>query len=76
MSFKILLINKNYPNMKTPKCWSTKFQPHILLINKISISNFVDQQNVHVHYQLLLGGTAPPAVALAKFLAAMLNPKP
>lgn len=43
----------------------------ILLINKIlNMGNhhFVDQQNLHFHYQLLQGGSAPPAVALPNFL--------
>jgi hypothetical protein len=54
-----MLINKK-------NCWSTKFRPQILLINKIVI----------FQYYLLPRGTAPPAVALAKFLGAILNPKP
>ena len=79
-----LLINKNViqnfidqqnlQNGEPPKCWSTKFPPQILLINKISTSHFVDQQNVQFHYQLLQGGTAPPAGALPKFLGDLFEP--
>lgn len=35
-------------NQKSKFCWSTKFALPILLINKIWVVNFVDQQNVHV----------------------------
>ena len=47
-----------------------------LLINKISTSNFVDQQNCDFSILSLAKGDRPPAVALAKFLGAILNPKP
>ena len=82
--FIFLLINKNViqsfidqqnlQNGEPPKCWSTKFPPQILLINKISTSHFVDQQNVQFHYQLLQGGTAPPAGALPKILGDLFEP--
>ena len=58
---------------KSPFCWSTKCRPRFLLINKISTSNFVDQQNSDFSILSLARGDRPPPRCARQFFGSHLN---